>query len=258
MATPLPAENRTITLKDGRDLGFTEYGAPTGRPVFFFHGSASSRLDRPLSAELLTRMNIRFISVDRPVHGLSSFQPDRRLLDWPRDVAQLTDDLGIGAFYVAGHSAGGPHALVVAHRLSERAIAGALLSSVAPMNRPQAYEGMPVINRILAKSARWAPWITKTVRRFMRWMALRDVETATRRLMTSIPDADKRVLYNPQNLENMVLSIREGFRSGYLGVALDDILVNGDWGFDLQEVKPRIDIWHGEADVNVPTRPVSI
>jgi pimeloyl-ACP methyl ester carboxylesterase len=28
--------------------------------------------------------------------------------------------------------------------------------------------------------------------------------------------------------------------------------VNGEWGFDLEEVKPRIDIWHGEYDLNVP------
>lgn len=25
-----------------------------------------------------------------------------------------------------------------------------------------------------------------------------------------------------------------------------------EWGFDLAGVKPRIDIWHGEADLNVP------
>jgi pimeloyl-ACP methyl ester carboxylesterase len=29
-------------------------------------------------------------------------------------------------------------------------------------------------------------------------------------------------------------------------------LINRDWGFDLAKVRPRIDIWHGEADVNVP------
>ena len=37
-----------------------------------------------------------------------------------------------------------------------------------------------------------------------------------------------------------------------LGVAHDDILINQDWGFDLTEIKPRIDIWHGHLDVNVP------
>jgi hypothetical protein len=42
----------------------------------------------------------------------------------------------------------------------------------------------------------------------------------------------------------------KGFRHDSRGVAQDDILVNQEWGFDLESVKPRIDIWHGEADVN--------
>ena len=50
----------------------------------------------------------------------------------------------------------------------------------------------------------------------------------------------------------MVRSLREGFRQAARGVAQDDCLVNQDWGFALEEVKPRIDIWHGERDVNVP------
>jgi pimeloyl-ACP methyl ester carboxylesterase len=35
-------------------------------------------------------------------------------------------------------------------------------------------------------------------------------------------------------------------------VAQDDSLVNGEWGFALAEIETRVDIWQGEADVNVP------
>ena len=37
----------TITLPDGRTLGYAEYGAPSGKPVFFFHGIPGSRVFRP-------------------------------------------------------------------------------------------------------------------------------------------------------------------------------------------------------------------
>jgi pimeloyl-ACP methyl ester carboxylesterase len=244
--------NQSLTLKDGRCLGFAEYGASTGRPVFYFHGSASSRLDRPSSEIMLAQMGIRFVSVDRPGHGLSDWQSGRRLIDWPQDIGQLADSLGIGEFYVAGHSAGGPHALACAHQLPGRVMAGAAISSVAPMSRPGAYRGMPVLNQILARSARHYAWLTNLVRRIMRNWVMGDVEKATRRLMASIPDTDKAALYAPQNVESLVSSLREGFRQGFRGVAHDDILVNQEWGFDLESVKPRIDIWHGEADVNVP------
>ncbi len=245
-------KNQTFSLQDGRCLGFAEFGTPTGRPLFHFHGSGSSRLEHPASEKILVQMNIHFITVDRPGHGLSDFQPNRRLIDWPQDIAQLADHLGIERFYVDGHSAGGPYALACAHQLPERIIAGAAISSIAPMGRPGAYEDMPLLNQMLAMSSRQVPWITKQICRIMRGMIMSDVEKATRQLMSSIPEADKAVLYAPGNAEILVHSIREGFRQGSQGVALDDILVNGEWGFDLKCVKPRIDIWHGDADVNVP------
>lgn len=32
----------TVELKDGRLLGFAEYGEPNGLPVFYFHGFPGS------------------------------------------------------------------------------------------------------------------------------------------------------------------------------------------------------------------------
>jgi len=37
--------NLTLTLKDGRQIGYVEYGNPNGKPVFYFHGLPGSRLD---------------------------------------------------------------------------------------------------------------------------------------------------------------------------------------------------------------------
>ena len=249
---PTDRINQTVTLKDGRRLGFAEYGARTGRPVFHFHGSGSSRFEHPSAEGFLDQAGIRFISVDRPGHGLSDFQPHRRLIDWPLDVCQLADQLGIGEFYVEGYSAGGPHALACAHQLPGRVLAGAVYGCLAPMDRPGAYQGLPFFNRSLAMSARWLPGFTKLIRRVMRGMVMGDIEKTSRQLMSSIPAADKAVLYAPQSLEIFVSSVREGFRPGSQGVAWDDILINQKWGFDPVGVQPRIDIWQGEADVNVP------
>lgn len=35
----------TIKLRDGRTLGYAEYGDPNGRPVLHFHGFPSSRYE---------------------------------------------------------------------------------------------------------------------------------------------------------------------------------------------------------------------
>ena len=245
-------ENQKLILKDGRALGFAEYGVATGSPVLHFHGSGSSRLERPASENILIQLDIHFISVDRPGHGLSDSQPERRLIDWPQDIMQLADHLGLEKFYVTGHSAGGPHALACTHEIAERIVAGAAISSVAPMSRPRPYDGMPILNQILARSARQLPWLTHLARKTTRNMIMQDVEKAAQQLMASIPDSDKEILYEPKNVKNMVLSIQEGFRQGSEGVAHDDILVNTDWDFALKSIEPRIDIWHGKLDVNVP------
>lgn len=74
--------NQQFLLADGRRLGYDERGPSTGKPLFYFHGSPSSRLESTLyvSENSLHSLNIRLIVMDRPGLGLSDFQPNRRLL----------------------------------------------------------------------------------------------------------------------------------------------------------------------------------
>jgi pimeloyl-ACP methyl ester carboxylesterase len=37
--------DQQMKLRDGRRLGYDEYGHPDGKPVFFFHGFPGSRRD---------------------------------------------------------------------------------------------------------------------------------------------------------------------------------------------------------------------
>jgi pimeloyl-ACP methyl ester carboxylesterase len=242
---------KSLVLADGRRLGFAEYGDPGGQPVFHFHGSGGSRLDRPAREAVLWEAGIRLICVDRPGHGVSDFQPSRRLVDWPQDVSQLAHALALPQFYVEGWSAGGPHALACASQLPDRILAVALLASAAPVNRPGAFAGLPLPNLALAAAARWAPPLAGLFRRLTRRMLLRDAELASRHFMASIPEADKAVLYEPENLAVFVQSLSEGFRPGWKGVTQDDVIVRQDWGFELGSIRVPIDIWQGENDVNV-------
>lgn len=71
----------SITLKDGRQLGFAEYGAPGGKPILFFHGLPGCRLDAKLFQDLALAQNYRLISIDRPGIGLSS-----KIIPWTASV----------------------------------------------------------------------------------------------------------------------------------------------------------------------------
>lgn len=247
---PTDSTSQTITLRDGRALGFAEYGDPGGKPVFHFNGACGSRFERPTDEGVLA--GLRYIATDRPGHGLSDFQPGRRLLDWPDDVAQLADHLGISQFYVVGFSAGGPHALACAYRLPDRVLACASVSGLAPTNRPGALRGLPLQQRLYLISAQKLPWIIHWFRRLTRNMILSDPEKAARQILAHASESDKALLFTPENLAMLAENTGEGMRPGWQGVTLDDRIIASDWQFELADVRVRVDIWQGTEDNQVP------
>jgi pimeloyl-ACP methyl ester carboxylesterase/1-acyl-sn-glycerol-3-phosphate acyltransferase len=103
-----------IFLRDGRTLAYMDRGPRTGTPILYFHGFQGSRLERvPGLEEILTKLNIRLISPDRPGIGLSTPFHARTVIGWAGDVRQLTDQL-LGPdqpFSILGFSAGATYAL---------------------------------------------------------------------------------------------------------------------------------------------------
>jgi pimeloyl-ACP methyl ester carboxylesterase len=101
-------EGAQLVLRDGRRLGYAQYGQPDGEPIVYFHGHPGSRLEARLAHEPAAAPGLRVIALDRPGYGLSDFLPGRAITDWPADVTAAADALGIGRFSVAGASGGGP------------------------------------------------------------------------------------------------------------------------------------------------------
>ena len=55
-----------LRLKDGRRLGYAEYGDIQGKPGFVFHGMPGSRLEAELGEAAAKKLGIRIIAPDRP------------------------------------------------------------------------------------------------------------------------------------------------------------------------------------------------
>ncbi len=159
MKTSLPEGN--ITLRDGRQLAYAEYGDPQGKPIFFFHGTPGSRLFHHPDTSIAASAGARIIAVDRPGFGRSDFKPGRTLLDWPNDVVQLADALNIDRFAVVGYSGGGPYAAVCASSIPDRLTAAGLVSSIAPMDNPEITRGMHGIGHTYFSLERHLPPLAK-------------------------------------------------------------------------------------------------
>ncbi len=246
--------NKTIKLRDGRFLGYAEYGNPAGRPIFHFHGWPSSRLEAQLFSEVAERFDVRLIGVDRPGMGLSTFQPDRKITNWPDDVAVLADELGLEKFGVQGMSGGGPYAAVCAARLQDRINICGIIAGIGPID--MGTKGMMPMNRATFFAARWIPWLLIPAL----WAAMGRFSSDTAKMKESIaktfrslPDSDQIFMRDPDFLERLVIALCESFLQGSKGAAYDCKLYGRSWGFEPASIAcDRVYLWHGQHDVNVP------
>ncbi len=241
-----PHEHQTITLTDGRLLGFAEYGDPKGSPLFYFHGWPGSRLRISSLDEDAKAAGIRMISLDRPGYGLSTYKKERQLLDWPDDVTALADHLKIKKFAIAGISGGGPYAAVCAYKIPERLTKVGIVVGLAPTYVPGVLSDMP-----LAYKAGWANYAKSPV--------IAHIGSSFHHLAVKFPlglsdpfspKVDRNVI-GPQRKESLV-SLREAFRQGRKGPARDLMIYSKDWGFDLRDIHVPVHLWYAQKDKNVP------
>lgn len=249
---PVTRNGQTLSLRDGRRLGYGEYGKPDGEPGFYFHGHPGSRLELQFADEAAADAGVRIIGLDRPGYGLSDFQPHRTILDWPRDVEEVADMLGLDRFSVLGSSGGGPYALACAHEIPERITRVGVISGVGPYNAPGATRGMRWQNRVgFQLGARFPP-----LARLIMWSMGRQVRRRPERTLDAIAQAmsraDAEIAGRPEVRRILAAVIAEAFRQGSRGAALDVVLLGRPWGFRLDGIKPVVFLWQGEADVLVP------
>jgi len=244
---------QAFKLKDGRTLGYAEYGVPKGKTIFEFHGNPSSRLGSILFDEAARRLGVRVIGIDRPGMGLSDYKPNRKLLDWPDDVTELANALGIDRFPIVGGSGGVPSVLACAYKIPERLNAVGVLFGPRPLGAPGATAGWSHSMRIQAFLGRNGPlWIgslaMKAVARVMR----QNPDRALSKMFKELPESDKEAFNHPGVKQRYIDTIREAFRSGTRGIALDFALSMKPWGFRLEDISKEVHLWHGENDTVVP------
>jgi len=230
----------TIELRDGKVLADAKYGAPSGNVLFYFHGGADSRLEARFLAKPAERAGVRLIGVDRPGMGRSQLQAGRRVVDWPNDVVELADALGIDRFAMVGISGGGPYALACAYKIPERLLACGIVAG--EWHNRHAFSFL----------TQFLPWLLIPPLGYF----FRDEEHARKamlRLTPHFPEIDRKSLALPEITDLLTTSFVEAFRQGVKGPAYDATVVRHPWGFELEAITfPKLYLWHGQLDSDVP------
>ncbi|KAI9929487.1 hypothetical protein ASPWEDRAFT_41303 [Aspergillus wentii DTO 134E9] len=252
--------HQTLPLHNGRTLGYAEYGPATGFPLLYFHGFPSSRLEASELVNIANRRKLRIIAPDRPGFGLSTFQPNRRIMDWPADVDALTNHLGLSKYAIMGGSGGGPYAVACAHALpSDRLSAVGVLAGSGPWTAGT--EDVTLSRKMTAFGAKHFPrgltglgngiigtlrWGTATSPG-KRWMDnyLNNIEQ----------DFEGKDLPVEERRDQILQILFEGFAQGSRATVQEAGLLTQDWGFKLEDVSyNKIQMWHGTKDENSPIR----
>ena len=172
------------------------------------------------------------------------------MLDWPCDIAEIADRLGIDKFSVMGVSAGGPYALACAFKIPERLAGCGLVSTLSPGD--MLMKAGPAFMRLTFWVGTYMPYVFKAYLRLTVTDKLR-VKVADGKYLlryaSLLAEADKQLLSDPEVNKTLTLAMSESYKQGAQAGREAAITLGKPWGFRAEDIEfEHIFLWHGEKD----------
>jgi len=239
----------TITLKDGRTVGYADYGRAGDTPVLWCHGGPGSRLEPAAGAEGGRKLGFRIIGIDRPGYGASTAVPGRTIADWVPDALAVLDHLKIDRFLVVGVSTGGAYSLAVASA-TPRVDGVIACCALTDMSWADGKNAMARGNVDLWSAPNRDAAIAMAEASFGRdGTGMLNQQDAN----VVLAEADLKVFSDPAFQAQFAEGMGAMFAQGVVGY-VDDRLADGPgWGsFDVGKVRCPVTVLHGGSDNIVP------
>jgi pimeloyl-ACP methyl ester carboxylesterase len=241
--------NATIPLRSGRSVAIAEYGVQTGAPIFFCHGWPSSRTMAELTHIAARKLNLRIISPDRPGIRDSSFQPERKLLDWPPLLSELADRMEINHFKILAISGGAPYAFASAWAMPERVRAIAVVSGAPPLDELVDRAGLlPLYRWLLFFYPRHRETLRYSFHLARPFLSVKLPIRLRPALLKLLQPCDAEVMRDVVAFEACFESQRQAWRASADGVMADAEVYARPWSFGLEQIKVPVRLWHGKKD----------
>ncbi|KAJ9483734.1 hypothetical protein VN97_g9659 [Penicillium thymicola] len=204
---------------------------------------------------IFRQRGIRVIAPERPGLGLSTVQPNRRIMDWPTDVQALAHHLRLSRFANMGGSGGGPYALACAQVLPQDMMSTVGVLAGAGTWRAGAHH-MPWIYRALMLAAEHWPAGLRGLLTFVVWMLRTGLNTqlATRRVNDYLAkDQDQHDESVEERRAQLLRISFEPFAQGAGPAAYEAKLLSQDWGIEFGDITyNNLHISHAEKYWNSP------
>ncbi|WP_299263208.1 alpha/beta fold hydrolase [Halorientalis sp.] len=246
LAAEIADDPCTVELRDGRDLGYATVGDPDGEPLVLFHGFPNSRVFAAAFDGVAREQNARVVAPERPGFGVSDPAHGRTLTDWPADVADMADTLGLDEFSVLGISAGGPYAVATAALLDQRVERAGVVCGLGPM------AAVGLRDRLWYYGARVLPPVTKLGLWLGGRQALGDRETFLESMAENAAPADGPVWTGRLGMVVHASMVESRRHHGLDPLVTETALFGRPWGVDLGAISVPMWLWYGKADTVVP------
>ena len=123
------------------------------------------------------------------------------------------------------------------------------MSGIGPVAEREFGSSMEGLNKGTTMVAARAPLFLHAFFSLQEFWMQRWPEAALRAVSKTMPEADVKMLERPE----VQAAFRSDLRQHSAPAAAQDMaLFARDWGFALEEIAVPVDVWHGDADKNVP------
>lgn len=237
---------RTLLLRDGRQLTFAEIGA--GQTWIHCHGIPGSRHELSHLDDQLNDQGLRIIIPDRPGYGGSSGCQDYSFQRHSEDVAELADHLRLPYFSLSGFSGGGVFALTTAAVLSTRVTEIRLAATPAVPLMPS-----DCMHAAEMTTNAWRSAMENRTRLASELTPLcEDAEGLSAALRQSSGEPDATYLATPAVRpyfeQSTVTALSQGASTAAAALARDTALMVHDWGNRVAALEQPIQLFHGTED----------
>jgi pimeloyl-ACP methyl ester carboxylesterase len=229
-------------LPEGRRLAWAEWGPEDGIPVLLCPGAATSRW-LGFGGDVVGKLGVRLISVDRPGLGASDPAPSRTLDSYAQDILHLAEARGLSPLRVVGYSQGAPFALACA--AAGVVIGAAVVSGTDELASPIFEEALE-------------PWLRKMVDQVAEdpvraeafFLGFGNADEMWQLVISMSADIDRRVYTDPVFERAFRRALAEAYSKGSAGYARDTLLAMGRWPFDPAGITVPVDLWYGAEDTS--------
>ena len=249
--------NHTLLLADGRELGYACYGPEAGRPVLYFHGTPSSRLEpavlniygKPIES-LLQQHHLKLIAVDRPGIGLSTYHKARSFDSFANDVQALVTALQLPPCPLFCWSGGGPYALAFAYRYPHLVTTLFIVAGFSrSFNETEVYQKLGW-NKLYFSAARKMSLVLESVLFLLKFI---NVRTPISQQLYDLAHPDYALLKKVTALNPFLqYTVKEAVRKSAKGAVQEAALYYEPFPYSLKAIHTPVHFWWGTEDTMVP------